>query len=157
MSSALSVKKRLDRIFGTSAVVDSIGLVSGLAWEDDDILFGIKQRQNILDESFIVQFFNSLPNFTEKGLRSVLPHYLRYSVDNPESDVAEYLIYSVKSLCKSPLNFAFFTHDEVVVVSECLEVIAVSLGCPNQAEPLCTHIEAILASLIRAHDSGTTA
>jgi hypothetical protein len=98
--------KQIDLAFESQGKVPA-DIVTGLAWEDNDILYQVNIRGGLIDEDFVTYFFDSLSNFTKNGFRWVLPFYLKESIKNPAGDVADRLIGQL-GLLRSEKNYYDF-------------------------------------------------
>src|SRR5687767_4142777 len=63
------------------------------SWESQDLVENLAKVNDIPNSKFIEWHAGSLPEFTPVGLLHVLPFYLRYSLENPESEVTERVIF----------------------------------------------------------------
>lgn len=113
----------LERVFDLRTPINSRGVVYGLAWEDADIIRALDERLGLIDESFIVEFSEALANFTPFGFRLILPYYLRFSMLNPESSVAEFVIYRISNMGAESKHWSSFSAQEICLVHSLLEYI----------------------------------
>jgi len=61
-------------------------------WETRDLIQDLTPTNGTPDRAFIERHLDSLAAFTPEGLRHVLPHYLLYSLENPDSEATERVI-----------------------------------------------------------------
>ena len=64
-------------------------------WESGDLIDALAAVNDKPDESFIEDHFSSLPVFTAEGFRHVLPMYLIYSLQHPQSDATQRIIFEL--------------------------------------------------------------
>jgi hypothetical protein len=62
-------------------------------WETEDLVRHLDAVDSVPDRTFLEQHFDSLAAFTPEGFRYVLPYYLRYSLDNPTSEITERIVF----------------------------------------------------------------
>lgn len=63
------------------------------SWETMDLIDNLAKVEDAPTPRFIEWHASSLAEFTPFGFRHVLPFYLRYSLDKPQSDVTERIIF----------------------------------------------------------------
>jgi hypothetical protein len=75
--------------------IDAVELVTGKSWEDDDIvaLLAPHLETGNIPDAVIFQLRDSLATFSPLGFRYILPHYLKYAVRNPDTEVCDNLVY----------------------------------------------------------------
>ncbi len=73
--------------------------VTGLSWQDDDILHALTSGRRVND-SFIEDFRDCLPNFTLGAKLFVIPRYLIYVIRFPDRDVTDFLINELSRLVR---------------------------------------------------------
>jgi hypothetical protein len=98
---AEKLSEKLDVEFRrTSRVVNSRELVTGNSWEDADLQRALEpylESGNIPDRTML-QIRDSLAAFSPEGFHFVLPHYLRYAIRNPDSEVADNVVYRLATV-----------------------------------------------------------
>jgi hypothetical protein len=90
---AIALAAVITAAFGDGPTLPRQKLVARGTWETRDLVRSLKAVNDAPDRAFIERYFHSLPAFTAAGLRHVLPRYLIYSLEHPQSDATERIIF----------------------------------------------------------------
>ena len=89
----IAVVTAITAAFANGPVLPRQSLVYEDTRETGDLIRDLKAVGDRPDERFIEQHSSSLPAFTAEGFRHVLPRYLIYSLEHPQSDATERVIF----------------------------------------------------------------
>jgi hypothetical protein len=90
---AMALIATINTAFANGPAVPREALVVPGSWETRDLLRALADRGDAVDDAFIEYHFDSLAAFTPAGLRHVLPAYMKYSLEHPEAEATERIIF----------------------------------------------------------------
>jgi hypothetical protein len=85
--------------------------VSGLSWQDDDIIHALSEGRRVND-SFVEEFRDCLPNFTLGAKLYVIPRYFSFVLRYPDRDSTDYLIYELERIVRDRAFCEALTSDQ---------------------------------------------
>jgi hypothetical protein len=88
-----AVRAAIAAAFADTPRVPRAAMVYRGSWETQNLIHNLARVDDVPTSRFIEWHADSLPEFTPAGLRHVLPFYLTYSLENPQSDVTEFVIF----------------------------------------------------------------
>lgn len=97
--------------------------VTGLSWQDDDILQALLAGRRIND-SFIEEFRDCLTNFSVGAKMYAIPRYLSYVIRYPDRDATDYLMAELKRLVQDREFMQRLTRDQIGAIMLGLRFLA---------------------------------
>ncbi|MEQ1718469.1 MAG: hypothetical protein ABL907_21210 [Hyphomicrobium sp.] len=71
--------------------------VTGLSWQDDDIFYALASGRRVND-AFVDDFRDCLPNFSIDAKLYAIPRYLSYAIRHPDSEATGHLVSELERL-----------------------------------------------------------
>jgi len=86
--------------------------VRGGDWQDDEIVNWLTTNDCQVNQAFVEEFTDCLPNFTLDGLVRVFPDYLEYCILHPSTQACEYVVSKIRHLSQHEIASQYFSKEQ---------------------------------------------